>query len=223
MVVMTFCRRAPGSPPAVHTFRRLRWRGGCRRRGVALEEGGKLGGSPRRDETAPSIGTSSPASDMTPARRRAARLRSRRGQPSRSGCTAEKSAGIDCKARPNNSRAGTQESPTRPATSGLGSAVGWLPAAATPLSRVIYPRVNGRYPFRLEVQPEREGIAGSTVWKICRRRIGRRDESYWHPSRVILCGGGQRSTAAASRLALSARMRALRASSPGSYATVPFV
>ena len=35
-----------------------------------------------------------------------------------------------------------QESPTRPATSGLGSAVGWLPEVTTLLSRVIHPKVN---------------------------------------------------------------------------------
>src|SRR5437868_8545917 len=67
LVVMTFCRRAPGSPPAVHAFRLLRWRGGCRRRGVALEEGGNSVdqlGEMRR----PSIGTSPPASGYdTPA------------------------------------------------------------------------------------------------------------------------------------------------------------
>src|SRR5437588_5648612 len=45
-------------------------------------------------------------------------------------------------------------------------------------------------------------------------RLWRR--AYWQPSRVILCGGGQTSMTAASRLPLAARIFALRASFHGS-------
>src|SRR2546423_877875 len=171
LVVMTFCRRAPGSPPAVHAFRRLRWRGGCRRRGVALEEGGNSVdqlGEMRRPlplEHPTSIGIRHP--------RAGGRRRCGAGAGSHRVLVArrKKSVGIDCKARPNNSRAGTQESPTRPATSGLGSAVGWLPGAATPLSRAIYPKVNRPYPFGLEAEPRARELAAAPYGRCAGREV----------------------------------------------------